>query len=554
MKKILTVAVFVGIFRVVEGYQLIGIEGYDENGKTRVVITSTEVPQYRAFVILNPARLIVDILNAEDSLSKDKIKNTSDAILSISSQQRLKEPVKIVRVTVGLKALFPYQLLSDKNSVIIEMDTAVSKKGEIKIKEYEEPLKMPEPGILPPLGKLEEAIKLEEEKKEKKKEEALISMKCYEMDILDVLKLLSKKIRKDIVTGPNVSAIITIELNNVRWDQALDMILKPNNFAWVSEEGIIRVDIRENLLKTAIKTEVVSINYDTAENMAKIVEPLLDPDAGGKIIVDKRTNSLIITTTSKNLDEINCVVKSLDAPTPQVMIEAKMVQVNYNEVQGLGINWGFTHPSSTQDKTEGIVTLPTGPARLSIGRLLGNTNVFLTLDNLITQQKAEIVASPKIATSDNQIAKIKVGGQLPYGEKVAATGQGGEAGTTIKFIDVSIELEITPKVNPNKTISLDLNVINKGGQLKDITIGGDITSAPFTQEKSAKTKILVNDGETLIIGGMISKDEQVTEMKVPILCDLPFIGKAFRHKRIGTAEGDTIKKELLIFITPHILK
>ncbi|MEW6482189.1 MAG: secretin N-terminal domain-containing protein [bacterium] len=556
MKKILQVALL-GFFGVAWGYQLTGITGYDENGKTRVVITSSDVPQYRAFVILNPPRLIIDLLNGEDSLSKDKIKNRSKAILSISSEQRLKEPVKIARITIGLKQVYPYQLLSDKNNCLIEMDTGISEKKEVKEEIKEEPIPAPEMGILPPLGKIEEAIKPKEEKKEEKKEENLFSMRFYETDLSDVLRALSKKIGKDIVLGPDVSGVITIELNNVRWDQALNMILKPNNFNWVEEEGIIRVDTKENLLKTAVKTEVIFINYDKAEDMSKNVEPLLDPDAGGKIIIDKRTNSLIITTTSKNLEEIKNVIKSLDSSTPQIMIESKMVTIDYNETQNLGIRWGFTHPSSAQDTTQGLVDLGAiSSTNLSIGRLSGNTNLFLQLQNLIKKEKAELIAAPKIATSDNRKAKIKVGGEAPYAETTPSS-EGSAVGVTVKYIDMTTELEITPKVNPDKTILLELKISTKGGKPENtIWVAGiGEHTAPTKSEQLIETTIMVNNGETIVIGGMIGKDELVTEYSVPFFSDLPFVGRAFRYKGVSpsTGKGTPIKRELLVFLTPHIL-
>jgi|GEM_PF-6420473 len=540
------------------GYQLTGIEGYDENGKTRIVISSNEVPQYRAFVILNPPRLIIDLLNA-DSLSGEKIKNRSNAILSISSQQRLKEPVKIARVTVFLKSLFPYQLLSDKNSVIVELDTTLVQKEKIKEEIKEEPSKIPEPGILPSLGKIEEAIKLPLKEKEEKKEEIPpISMRFYNTDILDVLRALSKKIDKNIVSGPNVSGVITIELKDVKWEQALDMILKPQGFAWVSEEGIIRVDTRENLVKTGVKTEVIPINYDKAEDMSKLVEPLLDPEAGGKIVVDKRTNSLIITTSAKNLEEIKVVIKSLDTSTPQVMIESKMVTIDYSEIQNLGIRWGFTHPSAEGDRTEGLVNLQPGLAstNLLIGRLSGDTNLFLQLNNLITKKKAELICAPKIATSDNQKARIKVGGEAPYAE-TTPSAEGSAVGISVKYIDMTTELEITPKVNPDKTVMLELKISTKGGNPENtIKVAGvGEHTAPTKSEQQIETKILVKDGETVVIGGMIGKDEQITEYSVPILSDLPFIGRAFKYKGIGaSSSGTPMKRELLIFLTPHILE
>lgn len=542
------------VFGICEAYQLTGIVADDEDGKTRVVITQDGVPQYRAFTMLNPPRLIIDLLNCEDSLSKERIENRSSAIVGISSQQRLKEPVKIARVIVRLKSIFPYQLLSDKNKVIIEMETGMpGKREEMKPLKEEEAIE-PKKGILPLLGKMEEAIKPKEEKKEKVKEEELISMRFYETDIHDALRVLSKKIGRDIVVGPDVSAIISIELNNVKWDNALNMLLKPYNLGWVLEEGIIRVDTKENLLKTAIKTEVVPINYDKAEEMAKIIEPLLDPDAGGKIVVDKRTNSLIITTTAQNLEQMKGVIKSIDLSTPQIMIEAKMVQIDVTEVEKLGINWGFTHPSAASNYTRGEVTLGEGAgAQISIGRIINTTNLFLTLNHLIEKEKAELITAPKIATSNNQKAKIKVGTQLPYGETTAATVERGEAGITIKFMDVSIELEVTPKANPDNTISLDLKVADKGGKLIEILVGGRSTTAPLTTERALETKILVNNGETIVIGGMIGKSEKITQYSVPFLSDLPFIGRAFRYKAISLPTKPSIKRELLVFLTPHIL-
>ncbi|MEW6680561.1 MAG: secretin N-terminal domain-containing protein, partial [bacterium] len=355
----------------------------------------------------------------------------------------------------------------------------------------------------------------------------------------------------------DVSGVVTIELNNVRWDQALNMILKPNNFNWIEEEGIIRVDTKENLLKTAVKTEVIPINYDKAEDMSKNVEPLLDPDAGGKIIIDKRTNSLIITTTSKNLEEIKNVIKSLDSSTPQIMIESKMVTIDYNETQNLGIKWGFIHPSSAQDTTEGLVDLgDISSTNLSIGRLSGNTNLFFQLQNLIKKEKAELIAAPKIATSDNQKAKIKVGGEAPYAETTPSS-EGSAVGVTVKYIDMTTELEITPKVNPDKTILLELKISTKGGKPENtIQVAGiGEHTAPTKSEQLIETTIMVNNGETIVIGGMIGKDELVKEYSVPFFSDLPFIGRAFRYKGVfpSTGKGAPIKRELLVFLTPHIL-
>jgi type IV pilus assembly protein PilQ len=571
MKKICGVMIGVAIAKGAMGYQLMGIEAYDEEGRTVVVITSSDQPQYRVFTAEEPARLIVDFLNAEDSLAKKEIRNRSSVILKISSYQRLRRPVKIVRVVLGLSRLFPYQLLTDANQVILQIETGVVKKEPPEIKEEPKIEPPPKRAILPPLGKIEEAIVPEEEVVEEIEKVGTLSMRFKEADLPDVLRAIAKKIEKNIVVGPDVTGVVNIELKDVSWKQALDMILKIQGYDWVEEDGVIRVDTRENLLRTALKTEVVYINYDKAESMATILSSLLDPEAGGKIITDQRTNSLIITTTPQNLEEMKKVIASLDTPTAQVMIESQLIQIQRSEVENLGIHWGIADDITYRFdevtgnivpvdlREEGQTDLIAGEAGggygdLVFGRIFDANQLFFRIRSLISTRKAEVIASPKIATSDNQQAVIKIGGEVPYGETTPGA-EGGEAGISIEFLEAFTELKVTPKINPNNTVSLDIEIMRKTADpTHEIRVAGKQHTAPTTREQSVKVNVLVKDGETIVIGGMITKDEQIREYRVPLLSELPFVGRLFVSREItGVEATEPGESELFIFLTPHII-
>ena len=560
MKKIILVMIF-GLFgKCAFGYEISGIKAYDEGQKTFISILASEQPQYRVFTIDKPALLIIDLLNAEAKSAKAK--NESKAVLSMQVSQRMNEPIKISRVAIELSSIFPYQILTDSNKVILQIETGV--RPVEKIEEPKEEILTEIPSTaLPPLGKMEEAIIPKELVVEKEQEVATISLKFKDVDIRDALSAIAKKIKKDIVIGDSIEGNVTIELNDLSWKKALDFILKMYNYEWAEEGNVIRVDTRENLIKTALCTEIVSISYDKADNMALLVTPLLDPDAGGKLTVDKRTNSLIINTTLSNLREIKEVIRRLDAPTPQVMIEVQMVGISEDPTRALGFQWGLANQTDYGfggadieggDLKAAEVGLGISGAKnqLTIGHIIDTKRLFFAISDLVTKEKANIIASPRIATSDNQPAKINIGDSIPYMEQVPSGGDGAPA-IKASFMDVMTKLNITPRVNPDKSINLDIDVSDKTGELKKIMFAGSSYDAPQTSETNVKTQILINDGETVVIGGLIQRSDKITETSVPFLGDFPFIGQFFRHTSAGRATSRPMKQEILIFITPHII-
>lgn len=559
MKKIALMAIFGFFGNSVFGYQILEVAAYDEEQKTFIRILAQEQPQYRVFSIDKPPRLIIDLLNAEGRAAK--IKNESKAVISMRVFQRMSEPIKIARVSIELKRLFPYQILTDSNKLVLQVETGVRVEEKIEEPKEEMPLKMP-PTVLPPFGKMEEAIPPKEIIVEKIEEVATISLKFKDVDLRDALSAIAKKIGKDIVIGKDVEGNVTIELNNLPWKKAFDIILKMYNYEWIEEGNVIRVDTRENLLRTALCTEIISVSYEKAENMALLITPLLDPEAGGKVTVDKRTNSLIVNTTLSNLKEIKEVIKKLDAPTPQVMIEVQMIGISEDPERALGFQWGLANQpdysfGGYDEKGGSLKAIESGFGivgarnRLTIGHITDTKRLFLAISDLITKQKATIIASPRVTTSDNQPAKISIGDSIPYMEEVP--GEEGAAAVQARFMDVMTKLDITPKVNPDKSINLDIEVSDKTGELKEVTFRGQTFEAPSTAEVNVKTQVLVNNGETVVIGGLIQRSDKMTETFIPFFSDLPFIGQFFRHTKVGRATTKPMKQEMLIFITPHII-
>jgi type IV pilus assembly protein PilQ len=262
------------------------------------------------------------------------------------------------------------------------------------------------------------------------------------------------------------------------------------------------------------------------------------------------------------LREIKEVIRKLDAPTPQVMIEVQMVGISENPERALGFQWGLANRTDYpfggydvygEDVKAAEVGLGSGAQnKLTIGHIIDTKRLFFAISDLVTKEKANIIASPRIATSDNQTAKIVIGDNIPYMEEEAGQGN-AQAAIKAKFMDVVTKLNITPRVNPDNSINLDIDVSDKTGELIQIMFRSDYFSAPKTSEMNVKTQILVNDGETVVIGGLIQKSDKITETSVPFLGDFPFIGQFFRHTKTGKATSKPMKQEVLIFITPHII-
>ncbi len=394
-----------------------------------------------------------------------------------------------------------------------------------------------------------------------------ISLDFQDADIIPIFRLLADVSGYNVVIDPQVTGKITIKLINVPWDQALDLILKTHNLGMVLEGNIIRISPlsvlvkeREESLKAKdaarkaepLVTKVFPISYAEVSNVKSAIDQGKILSERGSVSVDQRISSLIIKDVPSNMPKVEILIRTLDQVTPQVMIEARIVEVNTNVSQEFGVRWGFAATTSNRLSNVGgltpyVVDFPAAGAGAGSGSgiTFGFLNAARTLSlnvelsALETTGQLKIVSNPRIITVDNQEAFISQGKSIPV-RKLTSEGT-----VSTEFKDVKLELKVKPHITPDGSVIL--NVEAKKEEL-DPTIPS-VEGVPGTDKKEAKTKVIIKDGETLVIGGIYKTVNNNSESGVPSLKDIPFFGWLFKNKK---KEAQT--NELLIFITPRIIK
>jgi type II secretory pathway component GspD/PulD (secretin) len=445
-----------------------------------------------------------------------------------------------------------------------------------------------------------------------------ITLELKGMDILDALKLLSKKSGLNIVAGKNVRGNITIYLKEVDvWD-ALRIILETNELAYEKEGNIVKVmtardyeltygkrfndktelkiinlkfanaidlnpalnQIKSSIGKVAVDeksntlilidtpskiadmqrliaeadvstvTQVFNLNYTKAEDLEKKLTEVITKGVG-RIRIDTRTNKAVITDTPKKMSEIEKIITAFDERHREVLIEAKIMQVILNDNFKMGVNWEYllTQYHSLDLKSSfGILADTDKKGKISIGTVADNNDYTAFMEALNTIGTTNILSSPRIATVNNEEAKILVGSTEPYVTTTTTTTASGPATTaeTVNFIDVGVKLYVTPVINQDKFITMKIKP-----EVSSVT--GYLTTSennkiPIKETSEAETNIMVKDGVTIVIGGLMKNEDLETLKKVPLFGDLPLLGALFRSK------DKTIKKtELVVFLTPHII-
>jgi len=392
-----------------------------------------------------------------------------------------------------------------------------------------------------------------------------ISLDFQDADIVPIFRLLADVSGYNVVIDPGVKGKITMKLINVPWDQALDLILKTFNLDKEIEGNIIRIAPvsvisreREQRARMAeamqkaepLVTKVFPISYADVKKVRASIEQAKILSKRGSISVDERISSLIIKDVASNMSKIKQLIDTLDKPTPQVMIEARIVEVNTSATREFGIRWGATITSKNrlttlQGLTPYMVDFPSaaGPGSGS-GFTFGFINpkqtlgIDLEISALETSGKLKIISNPRIITVDNKEAVISQGKSIPV-RKLTSEGT-----VSTEFKDIKLELKVKPHITPEGSIILNVNA--KKEEL-DPTIPS-VEGVPGTDKKEAKTNVIIKDGETLVIGGIYKSVSNNSETGVPTFKDIPFIGWLFKNQK---KEAQT--NELLIFITPRII-
>ena len=406
-----------------------------------------------------------------------------------------------------------------------------------------------------------------------------ISLDFQDADISSVLRLIADVSGLNMVVGEAVKARVTLKLLNVPWDQALDLILKLNNLGQIREGNILWIDTLANITKLRddaarakestlkaeeLVTRIVYLNYSDAAKTVDVAKSNLSPR--GEIKVDARTNALVIRDIPDNVTRAEKVIHDLDQRTPQVQIEARIVQATKAFSRGLGIQWGISSitrgnianspltinlgasgailGTQTSDFFVNLpasgtgVSIPGTTAGLLVGKFLGSTGTLdlrLSAGEALAQTK--IVSAPKIITLDNKPAKIEQGSQVPFQTTSLQ-------GTQTTFVDATLTLNVTPHVIPHaNTVRLEIKATKN-------SIGPAVSTAgPTIDKKEATTEILLRDGETTVLGGIFEETRTDSTQGVPWFNRIPFLGWLFKNE--GVSVNQT---ELLVFITPIIIK
>lgn len=408
-----------------------------------------------------------------------------------------------------------------------------------------------------------------------------ISLDFQDVPVRQVLQIIAKVNGFNLVTTDTVTGNVSISLSGVPWDQALEMILKIKGLDKRQEGNILLIAPSEELSQretqklqseqqvaqlAPLASASITVNYAKASELSQILKS--QEGAGGiltergTVTVDNRTNTILVRDTQVSIDEARRVIESLDIPVKQVLIESRMVTVRDNVDEQLGVRWGFSDRQNDNGVSGSLsgadtiasgnvpslgdrlnVNLPVASAAGSIGfqiaSLADGTILDLELSALESENKGEIIASPRITVANQQEAYIEQGTEIPYSQ---ATSSGA---TSVEFKKAVLSLKVTPHITPDNRIILDLIVTQDTRGETVQTATGDAVAID-TQE--IKTQVLVENGETIVLGGIFQQVNSNDVSKVPLFGDLPVVGALFRN-----SSKVYQKRELLIFVTPKIV-
>lgn len=387
-------------------------------------------------------------------------------------------------------------------------------------------------------------------------------------DIRAVLRAIAEFSGRNIVLGKDVEGRVKVTLHNVGWEEALRTILRSQGLEYVEEGGIIRVDSASKLQaeevdrETArskaaelmpLETRIVKLNFANAGELNSSLNGSLT--RRGQILVEKRTNSLIISDVPENVARVEKMALSLDSVTPQIEITAKLVDVDEAALRDLGIQWNLGEPS--QFFTGGAAATAHAPqpgpgqavagdqnspatnptTRLSYGIFRSWGSLEAQLSAMEQNRKAKIISNPRITTFDNREAKILVGQKIPLIVQDVAGNPVSQLQT------IGIQLKVTPHLTAEKKIVMDLHP-----EVSDLSTQSTVQGGVIINTSEADTRVMVDDGQTAVIGGLIRADDGTVRTGVPILKDIPLIGNLFRDNSVAHEN-----RELIIFVTPRVV-
>jgi len=412
-----------------------------------------------------------------------------------------------------------------------------------------------------------------------------LSLNFQDIQVRAVLQLLADFTGLNLVASDTVAGNITLRLKNVPWDQALDIILKAKGLSMRQTGNVIMVAPTREMVQqeeaelladqkieelAPLRSEFIQVNYARASELMALLKSEENQllSERGNVTFDDRTNTLLVQDTGVKLEDIRRIVERLDVPVRQVMIESRVVIANNDFARDLGVRFGYSNGNydpdddtinevtgglpgtfesdgywgSTVDGTIPLLvdlpaTDPAGAVQFLLGKV-GSYLLQLELSAMQREGRGEVISSPRVVTADNQEATIKVGQEIPY-QEAAASGA-----TSVSFKEAVLELRVTPQITPDDRVIMGLNV-----KKDNPDFSREILGVPPIDTREVRTNVLVDNGETVVLGGVFERTKEFNKEEVPWLGDIPVLGNLFK-----TTRKNDNNSELLIFVTPKILK
>ncbi len=385
-------------------------------------------------------------------------------------------------------------------------------------------------------------------------EESEVYLDFREADIRDVARIFSKLSGVSILVSEEVRAKVTLNIEGVPWKEALDIILKTYNLGYIEKNGFLIIvsykKLQEIQEQVPLITKIVPLNFVTIDEAKVYIKSMLTKR--GNLEGDKKTNSLIITDTAEKIEAIEKVLKELDRKTPQVLVEAWIIDKTLTNDWDFGIDWNLIDRDTPEEIgfSSSIGQNLANPSATNLilqygDVVLGNSSKFIgVLQMLKDEGNAKILANPRLLTLDNIQAQIEITNQVPYTKAEETTE--GEPKVTTDFKDTGITLNVKPHITSDGHILLEIMVEQK---FQSGTVVDQYGPQPIIASRKSSNTMLVRDGQTIVIGGLRARENTESIKKVPLLGDLPLLGKLFK----STSTSDSVR-ELLIFVTPFIVK
>ncbi len=556
-----------------------------EGRKSRVIIGTTDAVRFET-ARPSDKKLLLKLFNTKIPESQKRplittrFKSAVDRVVPIQTAKMGDTAV----IAIQLREMVPYRVEQEDSVLVVDLEPSTIPPRplpDVKTPQWQQVMKETEAEILREAEvPTEKPVSTETGKVYTGQR---ISLDFQDADIRHVFRILHEISGQNFVIGDDVKGRVTLKLDNVPWDQVLDLILSMNKLDRVQEGSIVRIaklatlEAEQKALKAKMQaeqaaekeeplfTEYIPINYaDASVIRTHLAEIKSDR---GKLSVDQRTNMIIFKDIRSAIDNAAEVVKRLDVVTPQVMIEARIVEAGTDFSREIGIQWGGQYGIQPGDPTYGIgpqrgynildatygfaggvgdnwlVNLPpAGPTSgiaFNAARLTGFNQFTLqaTLQAMEAEGKGRVISSPRVLTLDNKEAYIEQGVEIPY--QVLEEGS-----YSLKWASAVLKLQVTPHITMDRRITMKV-VAKKDAPDWSHTVQG----APSIDKKETGTELLVNDGDTIVIGGIIVKEEAISKKSVPLLSKIPVLGWLFRSESKRTE-----KRELLVFVTPTIVE